>query len=140
MSYTVKEVSELMHLSVATIRYYDKMGLLPGLQRKESGYRIFSDGDIEMLKIIEAFKKAGLSIKDMQNYLALAFQGESTLEERYRLFLKQEKILENKLSELTQALETTRKKIAYYEAALEAKTEDMLPPAFCLHTVKHERE
>lgn len=86
MNYTIKEVSEMMNLSIPTLRYYDKMGLLPGLERKESGYRIFSEGDIEMLKIIDAFKKAGLKIKDMQNYLALAYKGESTLEERYEIF------------------------------------------------------
>jgi len=136
MSYTIKEVSERMNLSISTLRYYDKMGLLPGLERKESGYRVFSDGDIEMLKIIDAFKKAGLQIKDMQNYLALALKGESTLEERYQIFLKQEKVLEEKIAELQQALEVTRKKITYYEAALQEGTESLLPPAFCLHSTQ----
>ena len=88
MNYAIKEVSEMMNLSIPTLRYYDRMGLLPGLERSESGYRMFSDGDIEMLKIIDAFKKAGLTIKDMQNYLALAFKGESTLEEREPLFAR----------------------------------------------------
>ena len=138
MNYAIKEVSEMMNLSIPTFRYYDRMGLLPGLERSESGYRMFSDGDIEMLKIIDAFKKAGLTIKDMQNYLALAFKGESTLEERYRLFLKQEKVLEEKISELQQALEVTRKKIAYYNAALQAGTEAALPPAFCLRTAQNQ--
>ena len=53
MSYTIKEVSEMTNLSISTLRYYDKMGLLPGLKRKESGYRMFSEGDLEMLKIID---------------------------------------------------------------------------------------
>lgn len=132
MGYTIKQVSERMNLPVSTLRYYDKMGLLPGLERKESGYRVFSDGDIEMLKIIDAFKKAGLQIKDMQNYLALAYKGESTLEERYQIFTRQEKVLEEKMGELQQALAVTRKKISYYEAALQAGTEAALPPAFCM--------
>lgn len=135
MGYTIKEVSKMMNLPISTLRYYDNMGLLPGLERKESGYRVFSDGDIEMLKIIDAFKKAGLQIKDMQNYLALAFQGESTLEARYEIFLNQEKVLEEKIAEMKQALEVTRRKIAYYEAAIQAGTEDVLPPAFCFHSV-----
>lgn len=133
MSYTIREVAQMMNLSIPTLRYYDKMGLLPGLKRKESGYRVFSDGDIEMLKIIDSFKKAGLQIKDMQHYLSLAFQGESTLTERYQLFLKQEKVLEGKIEELQCALEVTRQKIAYYEAAIQAGTENALPPAFCMH-------
>lgn len=139
MSYTIKEVSEMMNLSIPTLRYYDKMGLLPGLERKESGYRVFSDGDIEMLKIIDSFKKAGFQIKDIQNYLALAFKGESTLEERYQIFLRQEKVLEEKIAELQGALEVTRRKITYYEAALQAGTENLLPPAFCLHSTKKEK-
>ena len=132
MSYTIKEVSEMTNLSISTLRYYDKMGLLPGLKRKESGYRMFSEGVLEMLKIIDAFKKAGLRIKDMQHYLALAFKGESTLEERYQIFLKQETVLKEKIAELQAALEITRRKIAYYEAACKAGTESLLPPAFCL--------
>lgn len=139
MSYTIKEVSEMMNLSIPTLRYYDKMGLLPGLERKESGYRVFSDVDIEMLKIIDSFKKAGFQIKDIQNYLALAFKGESTLEERYQIFLRQEKVLEEKIAELQGALEVTRKKITYYEAALQAGTENLLPPAFCLQSTKKEK-
>lgn len=118
------------------MRYYDKMGLLPGLERKESGYRVFSDGDIEMLKIIDSFKKAGLQIKDIQNYLSLAFKGESTLEERYQIFLRQEKVLEEKITELQQALKVTRKKISYYETALQAGSESLLPPAFCFHSTE----
>lgn len=137
MGYTIKEVSEMTNLPISTLRYYDKMGLLPSLERKESGYRVFSDGDIEMLKIINSFKKSGLQIKDMQHYIKLAFQGESTLQERYQIFIQQEKVLEEKLSALQQALDVTRKKIAYYQAAIESNTENVLPPAFCLHGLTH---
>lgn len=126
----------MMNLSISTLRYYDKMGLLPSLERKESGYRVFSDGDIEMLKIINSFKKSGLQIKDMQHYIDLAFQGKSTLQERYQIFLKQEQVLEEKIVDLQQALEVTREKIAYYQAAIEADTEAVLPQGFCLRPNK----
>lgn len=134
MNYTIKEVSEMTNLPISTLRYYDKMGLLPSLQRKQSGYRAFSDGDIEMLKIIDSFKKAGLPIKDMQHYISLVFQGESTLEERYQIFLNQEKVIEKKIAALELALEVTRKKISYYQKAIEAGTENVLPREFCLQT------
>lgn len=136
MSYTIKEVSEMMNLSVPTLRYYDKMGLLPSLERKQSGYRSFSDGDIEMLKIIDSFKKAGLQIKDMQRYISLVFQGESTLQERYEIFLNQEKVIEEKIAELEQALKVTRMKIGYYQKAIEQDTESVLPREFNLQTEK----
>lgn len=131
MEYTVKEVSEMMGLPVPTLRYYDKMGLLPGLKRKSSGYRIFSEGDIEMLKIIDAFKQAGFQIKDIQNYIALALKGDGTLQERYEIFLKQEQALKDKMQILQNAMEVTQKKLAYYRAAIE-NGPDTLPKAFCL--------
>lgn len=131
MNYTVKEVSDMMGLSVPTLRYYDKMGLLPGLQRKSSGYRIFSDGDIEMLKIINSFKQAGFQIKDIQNYIALALKGDGTLQERYEIFLKQEQALNDKIQALQNAMEITQKKLAYYRTAIEQGA-DTLPKAFCL--------
>ena len=56
MSYTIKEVSKMMNLPASTIRYYDKEGLLPFLEKKPSGYRVFKDTDITMLQIIECFK------------------------------------------------------------------------------------
>lgn len=131
MNYTVKEVSDMMGLSIPTLRYYDKMGLLPGLQRKESGYRIFSEGDIEMLKIINSFKQAGFQIKDIQNYIALALKGDSTLQERYEIFLRQEQALNDKIQALQSAMEVTQKKLAYYRTAIE-NGPDALPKAFCL--------
>ena len=134
MGYAIKEVSEMTNLSISTLRYYDKMGLLPSLERKQSGYRNFSDGDIEMLKIIDSFKKAGLQIKDMQYYISLVYQGESTLQERYQIFLNQEKVIEEKISELEQALKVTRMKIGYYQQAIKAGTESALPREFCLQT------
>ena len=133
MYYTIKEVSKLSGLSIPTLRYYDKMGLLPGLERKESGYRVFSDGDIEMLKIIDSFKQAGLQIKDMQHYITLALKGESTLQERYEIFLEQEKVLKHKIEVLQNAMEVTQKKLAYYKTAIENGSEKDLPPAFNLN-------
>ena len=64
MEYTIKEAAEIMHLPATTIRYYDKEGLLPYIRRLDSGYRIFSDQDLEMLRIIECLKKTGMPIKE----------------------------------------------------------------------------
>lgn len=131
MGYTVKEVSEMTGVPIPTLRYYDKMGLFPGLQRKASGYRTFSDGDLEMLKIIASFKQAGFQIKDIQNYISLALQGDCTLQERYEVFLKQEEALKRKMKELQGAMEVTQKKLAYYREAVE-NGPDALPKAFCI--------
>ena len=111
MEYTIKEVSEMFGQPIPTLRYYDKMGLLPGLKRKDSGYRIFSEGDIEMIKIIDSFNQAGFQIKDIQNYISLALKGDVTLQERYEIFLKQEQALLDKMQALQNALSVTQKKL-----------------------------
>lgn len=57
MLYTIKQAAELTNLTPVTLRYYDKQGLLPFIERRETGYRMFSDGDIAMLRVIECLKK-----------------------------------------------------------------------------------
>lgn len=76
--------------------------------------------------------KAGLLIKDMQHYIALALKGESTLQERYEIFLEQEKVLKHKIEVLQNAMEVTQKKLAYYKTAIESGSEKDLPLAFNL--------
>ena len=51
--YTIKEVAEMLHIPATTLRYYDKEGLLPYVKRMDSGYRLFSENDISMLRVIE---------------------------------------------------------------------------------------
>ena len=75
MNYTIKKVSEMTGLSIPTIRYYDKEGLLPDLQRKESGYRVFSDRDLEAIDLIECFKESGLTIREIRHFMSLVRQG-----------------------------------------------------------------
>lgn len=79
MNYTIKKVSEMTGLSIPTIRYYDKEGLLPDLQRKESGYRVFSDQDLEAIGLIACFKESGLTIREIRHFISLVRQGDITL-------------------------------------------------------------
>ena len=92
MTYTIKQVSEMMSLPISTIRYYDKMGLIPFLEKNDSGYRIFKDDDIAMLRIIECFKRTGMSISEMQQFVEMVQRGDESLEERYELFKKRKKL------------------------------------------------
>ena len=71
MNYTIKKVSEMTGLSIPTIRYYDNEGLLPDLQRKESGYRVFSDRDLEAIDLIHCFKESGLTIREIRHFMKL---------------------------------------------------------------------
>lgn len=125
MTYTIKQVSEMMSLPISTIRYYDKMGLIPFLEKNDSGYRIFKEDDIAMLRIIECFKRTGMSIAEMQQYVELVQRGDESLEERYELFKKRKEIVLEEMNELQKQLDTIDHKLWYYETAIEAGTEDI---------------
>ena len=120
MNYTIKKVSEMTGLSIPTIRYYDKEGLLPDLQRKESGYRIFSDRDLEAIDLIGCFKESGLTIREIRHFMSLVRQGDVTLDERLAIFQTNIARLEEKLAAVQNALDHSRRTLAFYEIA--AKT------------------
>ena len=63
--YTIGQVAEMFHLPISTLRYYDKEGLFPGLERK-AGIRRFTEQELEALRVIECLKKAGLEIRDIR--------------------------------------------------------------------------
>lgn len=124
MNYTIKKVSEMTGLSIPTIRYYDKEGLLPDLQRKESGYRVFSDRDLEAIDLIECFKESGLTIREIRHFMSLVRQGDVTLEERLAIYQMHIARLEEKLTAVRNALEHSRRTLAFYEIAAKTGSEE----------------
>ena len=124
MNYTIKKVSEMTGLSIPTVRYYDKEGLLPDLQRKESGYRIFSDRDLEAIDLIGSFKESGLTIREIRHFMSLVRQGDVTLDERLAIFQTNVARLEEKLAAVQNALEHSRRTLAFYEIAAKTGSEE----------------
>ena len=124
MNYTIKQVSEMTGLSIPTIRYYDKEGLLPDLQRKESGYRIFSDRDLEAIDLIECFKESGLTIREIRHFMSLVRQGDVTLDERLAIYQMHIARREEKLAAVQNALEHSRRTLAFYEIAAKTGSEE----------------
>lgn len=125
MTYTISHVSKMMNLPVSTIRYYDKEGLLPFLQRKDSGYRMFTDSDIQMLQVIECFKSTGMPIRDIKQFVLLVKEEDSSLNQRYQLFLERKKAVEKQMEELQRQMEIINHKCVFYETAIAAGTEDI---------------
>lgn len=123
MEYSIKEAAEIMNVSTATLRYYDKEGLLPFIQRKDSGYRIFSESDITMLRVIECLKKTGMSLKDIRQFAKWCQEGDNSLEERYNMFLERKNVVEQQMAELQQTLDLINHKCWYYKTAIKAGTE-----------------
>lgn len=123
MPYGIKDVAEKLNLSVPTIRYYDKEGLLPFIERKESGYRVFNEGDVQLLKIIECMKKTGMQLKDIKKFVDYVKEGDSSLRKRYELFEQRRKAVTEQMAELQKSLDLIEYKCWYYKTAVEAGTE-----------------
>ena len=124
MLYTVGEMARFLNVSASTLRYYDKEGLLPFVERSNSGIRMFSDKDYEWLKIIECLKKSGLSIKEIRSYIDMTKRGDNSLEERLQLFEERKKDVERQMKELQETLDLLKYKCWYYEMAIQDQTEE----------------
>jgi len=125
MFYSIGEAAEKLNLSKSTIRYYDKEGLLPFIERKESGIRMFAESDISMLQVIECLKSTGMSIKDIKKFSDWCQKGDLSLQERYELFLERKQSAEEQIAELQKSLNLIEHKCWYYKTALEAGTESI---------------
>ena len=94
---TIKEVSEQLGLTQDTLRYYEKVGMIPPVTRTKGGIRDYKEGDIAWVKLATCMRNAGLPVKVMIDYLGLYKQGDSTIQERCNLLKEQrEKLLEQK--------------------------------------------
>lgn len=123
--YTIRQVSETLGLPVSTIRYYDKEGLLPDIQRV-SGIRKFSDKEIETLRIIECLKKTRMSIRDIRQFMDWCTKGPSTYPDRKELFENRKNELKKQQKELEKNMAMIQFKCWYYEQAIADGNEDRL--------------
>ncbi|MCI5725290.1 MerR family transcriptional regulator [Fusobacterium sp.] len=116
---TIKEVSEILNISQDTLRYYEKIGMIPPVKRTVGGIRNYQEEDIGWIQLVTCMRNAGLPIKVMIDYLNLYQQGDSTIQARYNLLKEQrEKLLEQK-KQIDETLEKLNYKIARYEVAVE---------------------
>ena len=117
MIYTVGEMAQKLGVPASTLRYYDKEGLLPFVERSSGGIRMFRESDFEWLQVIRCMKQAGMSIKDIRQYIELAMQGDATIAQRLEMFRKQKAVLEARMAELQQTMDTLDYKCWFYETA-----------------------
>lgn len=122
MTYTIGEMAKLLDVAPSTLRYYDKEGLLPFMERTENGIRIFKDSDYEILKIIHCLKATGMQIKDIKEFINLVLQGDESIDERLELFKKRKAELEKQMADLQETMDTVNFKCWYYETAKKAGT------------------
>ena len=125
MTYSISEVAKELNLTVYTLRYYDKEGLMPFVERTPSGTRLFKESDIGALKVIECLKSTGMPIKEIKNFIDWCSDGDSSLQQRYDMFMERKSIVEVQMEELKKTMEVIEHKCLYYKTALDAGTEDI---------------
>lgn len=112
---TIAEVSKKLNISADTLRYYERIGLIPAVPRNKSGIRNYDDNSIGWINFIKCMKKAGLTIEVLIEYVSLYQQGDSTKETRKSLLIEQRKELLDRIDELKETLEYLNKKIEKYD-------------------------
>lgn len=125
MFYTVGEMAKKLNVAPSTLRYYDKEGLLPFVERSGGGIRMFKDSDFEWLSIIECLKKTGMPIKEIKHFIDWCIEGDSTIGKRLALIDQQREVVLHQLQQIQDTLAMLDYKHWYYETAKEAGTCDV---------------
>ena len=115
---TITEVSKKYGLSADTLRYYERVGLIPTVHRNKSGVRDYTQEDCNWVEFIKCMRSAGLPIEVLIDYVTMFQQGDSTIDERKALLIDQRKALAEKIEEMNKTLERLDYKIDLYEKGL----------------------
>ena len=115
MEYSVKQVSEKLGISVYTLHYYDKEGLLPFIKKKDNGTRVFTEGDVEWVDMILALREIDMPIAKIKEYISLLVQGETTLSQRRSLITQYREYLEYRMQAMKKSLDITSRKLNEYD-------------------------
>ena len=123
---TIAEVSKKVNLSADTLRYYERIGLIPEVNRTESGIINYTEKDLGHLEFIICFRNAGVSIETLIEYMRLYKQGDATLEARKQLLISQREIMQKRLDEIQSTFERLNFKIDNYEKLLIEREKELL--------------
>lgn len=118
---TITEVSEKFDIPQDTLRYYERIGLIPRVNRRRSGIRDYTEEDCRWVEFIKCMRSAGLPIEVLIEYVGLFQQGDATIEARKELLIGQRKQLMARLDEIQKTLERLDYKIANYEETIVEK-------------------
>lgn len=122
MTYTIAQAAERCGLTPHTMRYYDKEGLLPFVDRSPAGIRLFKESDFEWLGTISCLKDTGMPIKKIREFIDACMRGDATIEWRLEFIRTHKADVERQMEELQRHMKTIDHKLWYYESAREAGT------------------
>ena len=121
----IKKVSEVTGISADTIRYYERIGLMPRVTRNQSGIRDFTEREIGLLEFVRCFRKAGVSVEALIDYVTLLEEGEGTEEARLAILKEQAENLDARLEELRAARERLSYKIDNYQEVISQREKEL---------------
>jgi MerR family transcriptional regulator, aldehyde-responsive regulator len=122
----ITQVSQKFGLSPDTLRYYERIGLLPTVTRTESGIRDYSELDLRRVDFIRCMRGAGLPIEVLIDYMELIQQGDNTIEARKEILVEQRDLLASRIVEMQKTLDLLNHKIEVYENAILAREKEMV--------------
>ena len=122
MFYTIGEMAQKLNVAPSTLRYYDKEGLLPFVERSSGGIRMFKDEDMEWLRLLGCLKKAGMPLREIKAFMDWSRQGDATISQRLELIEKQRQSVLDQQKQLEETLLMLDYKRWYYQTAQEACT------------------
>jgi DNA-binding transcriptional MerR regulator len=123
----IAEVSERYGISPDTLRYYERIGLIPPVNRNEGGIRDYNETDVKRVEFIKCMRGAGLPIEVLIEYVGLVQQGDATIEARKQILKEQREHLMARMIEMQKTLDVLDYKISVYENAVLKKEQEMIP-------------
>ena len=122
----IAEVSKKLDLTQDTLRYYERIGLIPNVNRNKSGIRDYTEEDCKWIEFVKCMRNAGLQIEVLIKYLNLFQSGPKTHNERKQLLIKQRDLLAERIEKMQETLDRLNYKIENYDQRLMAKEQELL--------------
>ena len=114
-TYTIQEAAEKMGVSAHTLRYYEKIGLLPSIQRGENGRRHYTEEDLGWVHWLKLLRESGMSIRAMKHYVEITRAGDHTIDERCAMLEEHRSHLRAQIEKLQGYLERLEQKVEFYQ-------------------------
>lgn len=123
---TIKEAAEITGISINNLRYYERIGLFPEIPRTSSGMRDYDEVSLNWINFAMRFKRGGMSLEAIREYIQLALQGDETKPARKEILLDAKEELEKKMARIQESLDVINYKLHTYEQKCEPITIEMV--------------
>ena len=122
----IQEVSDRFGISSDTLRYYERIGLIPHVNRTDSGIRDYNDLDVRRVDFIKCMRSAGLPLEVLIEYMDLVQRGDTTIETRKEILQEQRALLAARIEEMKKTLDLLDHKIEVYENRILTKEKEIV--------------